>query len=103
VPHHLLLHKLKHYGLHGKALDWIADFLSGHSQRVVCGGYSSESVSVISGLPQDSVIGPLIFLMYCTSMTLLSTCPPHVATLQITVFSIEGLIQPMTQIYSSKT
>jgi len=58
VPHHLLLHKLKYYGIRGKVLDWIADFLSGRFQCVVCGGSSSESVSVISGVPQGSVTGP---------------------------------------------
>ena len=52
VPHHLLLHKLKHYGICGKVLHWIAYFLSDRTQRVVCGGYSSEPVSVTSGVPQ---------------------------------------------------
>jgi len=42
-------------------LDYIAVFLSGRSQHVVCGGYSSESVSVISDVPQGSVMGPLLF------------------------------------------
>ena len=64
VPHHLLLLKLEHYGIQGRVLSWITDFLSDHSQRVVCGSYSSEPVSVVSGVSQGSVIGPLLFLIY---------------------------------------
>ena len=62
VSHHLLLLKLEHYGIRGRVLSWITDFLSDHSQCIVCGGYSSEPVSVVSGVPQGSVIGPLLFL-----------------------------------------
>jgi len=56
-------------------LDWIADFLSGRSQHVVSGGYSSESVSVINGILQGR---PLIFLMCINDITqhLSSSCRP---------------------------
>ena len=61
VPHYLLLLKLEHCGIRGRVLRWITDFLSDCSQRVVCGGYSSEPVSAVSGVPQSSVIEPLLF------------------------------------------
>jgi len=63
--------------MHVKVLNWIADFLSGRSQRVVCGGYSSESVSVISGVPQGSVMGPLLFLIYINDISQ-QLSSPHV-------------------------
>ena len=66
VSHHLLLHKLDHYGIRGSTLKWISSFLNGRSQRVVCAMAvaTSSSVSVMSGVPKGMVLGPLLSLMY---------------------------------------
>jgi len=56
VPHHLLLHKLKHHGIRGKVLDWIADFLSGCSQHAFCGGHSSESIYIVLSVVFHKVV-----------------------------------------------
>ena len=65
VPKTRLLQKLSAYGIEGKVLCWIADFLSDRKMRIMVRGEYSEWVDVISGVPQGSVLGPIIlFLIY---------------------------------------
>ena len=61
VPHHRLLNKLYHYGIRGKIHEWISTWLT---QRVVINGYESSFAQVQSGVPQGTVLGPLMFLLY---------------------------------------
>ena len=64
VPHRLLLDKLTGYGLDSHIVSWICSYLTDRKQHVVVGGDSSTNVSVLSGVPQGSVLGPLLFLIY---------------------------------------
>ncbi len=68
VAHEKLLYKLDYYGVQGRTLAWVADFLRHRSQRVVVEGISSDSSQVLSGVPQGSVLGPILFLAYINDL-----------------------------------
>ena len=85
VPHDGLLSKLKHYGIDDKIWSWILNFLKQHKQRVVVDGIQSDLVTVDSGVPQGTVLGPILFLLHINDL-------PSVISSKVRLFADDCLV-----------
>jgi len=68
VDHHALLLKLQQVGICGNLLKWIESYLTDRSQRVIINGTCSDWIKINAGVPQGSILGPLLFLVYVTDI-----------------------------------
>ena len=65
INHNILIRRLRlRYGIVGKSLDWLTSYLKERTQRVVIGDQSSSTTTLMTGVPQGSVLGPLLFSLY---------------------------------------
>ena len=64
LDHTTLLHKLKYYGINGIKLNWFNSYLSNRSQYVEIDDVLSTKMVINTGVPQGSILGPLLFLIY---------------------------------------
>ena len=69
VPHVRLITKIKAYGIQGPLLSWLNSFLINRNQRVIVRGTYSKWTKVTSGVPQDTVLGPIMFFIYINDIS----------------------------------
>ena len=81
VDYDILLTKLEHYGVRGLAIDWFRSYLSDRKQFVSINGHDSNLASVLYGVLQCSVLGPLLFLIYINDLNqAIKFCKVHCLT-----------------------
>ena len=95
VPHQRLLYKLNYYGVRGQTLSWIESFLYNRKQHVLVEGAKSDEAQVTSGVPQGTVLGPLLFLAFINDL-------PSVVDSQAKLFADDCLLfRPIDSLHDS--
>ena len=69
IDHKILLHKLEHYGFRGVVLEWFKNYLTNRKQYVSYNSCESEQKDITCGVPQGSILGPLLFILYVNNIT----------------------------------
>ena len=109
INHKILIDKLSCYGINGTVLQWFISYLSDRKQRVFIGAASSDSLPVVSGVPQGSCLGPLLFLIYVNEIPSINTfCNTHLYVDDTTlhhssssVYDLNTILQQSADVLSS--
>ena len=91
VPHLRLIHKIKCHGITGNIAAWIAEWPKDRKQRVVLNGARSDLEDVLSGVPQGSVLGPTLFLLFVNDID--TVIASHIQSLRMIARYTEQFIQ----------
>ena len=78
INHTILIKKLEYYGIRGIALKWFQNYLTNRKRNVKYNDITSEAMTITTGVPQGSILGPLLFLLYITDM---QNCSKLVSTI----------------------
>ena len=97
VPHRRLLLKLNHYGITGKTNEWIEAWLCHRQQRVVLDGAASTDSQFLSGVPQGTVLGALMFLLYVNDIGDKISSQTTISCLLMLPYCIEPSMIPLTK------
>ena len=102
VDHNILLGKLKHYGIRGLAYSWFESYLKDRKQYVSINGYNSKHLPISLGVPQGSVLGPLLFLIYINDLnTAIKHCKVHHFADDTNLLHINDLIKKLNKAVNS--
>ena len=74
IDHCILLHKLSTYGIRGNVYTWFENYLSGRTQFVEMDGKRSSNQNIYCGVPQGSISGPLLYLIYVNDISKSCKC-----------------------------
>ena len=92
IDHSILCKKLYHYGIRGVASDWVKSYLSKRNQYVEIDGICSDKKQIVCGVPQGSILGPILFLLYINDMANVSDKLRFILFADDTFFTLEKML-----------
>lgn len=96
VWHKGLLFKLRRFGINGMLLQWFSSYLSNRKQQVVINGVTSDPLNITAGVPQGSILGPLLFLVFINDLVDKLVCNPHLFADD--TFLIDFFVNPLVSV-----